>query len=66
MRDMSKEVVVLNSIFQLEIERVEDDRSHVVIKIGDDVLESKQALSAKEVVELQKHIDFCNQILKRK
>ncbi len=51
----------MNSIFQLEISHVENDCSYVVIKIGDDVLESKQALSAKEVVELQKHINFCNQ-----
>ena len=56
----------MSFIFQLEIERIEDDQSRVIIKVGDVELESKEALNAAELAELQEHIAFCNQKFNRK
>lgn len=56
----------MNPIFQFEIKSVEADKSLVIIKVGDVELESKQALCASELSELQKHIAFCNKSFHRK
>ena len=55
----------MNSIFQLEIEGIEDDKSRVIIKVGDVELVSEQTFNATELAELQKHIAFCNQKFNR-
>lgn len=55
----------MSAIFELEIKYVEDNKSNVVIKVGNNVLESKQALGANELAELQELITFGNQTFKR-
>jgi hypothetical protein len=59
-------MLIVNPIFQLEISQVENNKSLALIKIGDDILESKQELDANEIAKLQEHIAFCNQVFSRK